>query len=202
MPKTKDAFALRDFDDQRILQRPYFKDFNFPVASDERILLSYDITRCPNAAIMNQKFDELREVYTAVAKYRRLILKQRKKLNLVCKRYREKNDEAKIERSAGLILKYNWFEEACELFELKFGSYFVTGEQEIETQTRREFSERLRQARKDAGLTQKQLAAKIGMSQGGYTQYENVGREPSLTTLAKLSRTLKRPTDWLIGLTP
>ena len=62
------------------------------------------------------------------------------------------------------------------------------------------FATRLREARKAAGVTQAELARKIGMTQGGYTQYENAGREPSLSTLAKLSRILKRPTDWLLGL--
>lgn len=62
------------------------------------------------------------------------------------------------------------------------------------------FSSRLREARKAAGLTQSQVADKLGMSQGGYTQYEQQRREPSLATLAKLSKILKRPTDWLLGL--
>lgn len=63
------------------------------------------------------------------------------------------------------------------------------------------FASRLRAARKAAKLTQAGLAEKIGMTQGGYTQYENMKREPSLQTLFRLSRILKRPTDWLLGLT-
>jgi len=39
--KTKNAFAFRDFDSSRILQRPFFKDFYFaPDKSDEELLES------------------------------------------------------------------------------------------------------------------------------------------------------------------
>ena len=41
MSKTKNAFAFRDFDSARILQRPFFKNFYFkPDKSDEEILQS------------------------------------------------------------------------------------------------------------------------------------------------------------------
>ena len=39
--KTKNAFAFRNFDSSRILQRPFFKDFYFETdKSDEKILQS------------------------------------------------------------------------------------------------------------------------------------------------------------------
>lgn len=62
------------------------------------------------------------------------------------------------------------------------------------------FPKRLREARKAAGLTQQQVADKLGMTQGAYTNYENQRREPSITMLCRLSRILKRSTDWLFGL--
>ena len=44
MPKTKNAFAFRDFDSARILQRPFFKNFYFETnKSDEEILQSLNI---------------------------------------------------------------------------------------------------------------------------------------------------------------
>lgn len=200
MTKTKDAFALRDFDEKRILQRPYFRKLNLPVSTDENILRTFNVLTAATADAMEQKFEDLRKLNLAVQNYRRLIIKHRKRLRKFFNYYDEKGNREKSERAAGLLLKYNWFEEASELFNLKFGSLFINGEKEIDTQRRRDFSDRLRQARKESGMTQMQLAAKIGMTQGGYTQYENAGREPSLSTLAKLSRILKRPTDWLLGL--
>lgn len=198
--KTKEAFALRGFDEKRILQRPYFHEFNLPIATDENILRTFNVLNAATAEAMEQKFEDMRKLNSAVQNYRRLIIKHRKRLRKIFSYYDEKGDKAKSERTAGLLLKYNWFEEASELFNLKFGHLFINGEKEIDMQRRRDFSDRLRQARKESGMTQMQLAAKIGMTQGGYTQYENAGREPSLSTLAKLSRILKRPTDWLLGL--
>ena len=63
-----------------------------------------------------------------------------------------------------------------------------------------EFATRLRIARKVAGLTQTLLAKKIGMTQSGYTNYENAIREPTLLTLKSLSQALDVSVDWLLGL--
>ena len=41
MPKTKNAYALRNFDAKKILQRRWFKNFNLPVDDDEKILLGF-----------------------------------------------------------------------------------------------------------------------------------------------------------------
>lgn len=202
MPKPRDqfAFALRYFDEKRILQRPFFREFNLPVANDGNILRTFNVLTCATTAAMEQKLEDFRKLYSAVGNYRRLILKH---LNRLLKKKRlihARADKEKIDRFEGLLLRYNYVNECIELFHLKLNSLFVNGEKEIDTQRRIDFSDRLRQARKEARLTQASLAAKIGMTQGGYTLYENAGREPSLATLAKLSRILKRPTDWLLGL--
>ena len=45
MPKTKNAFAFRNFDSSRILQRPFFKSFYFDTdKSDTEILQSLSTT--------------------------------------------------------------------------------------------------------------------------------------------------------------
>ena len=62
------------------------------------------------------------------------------------------------------------------------------------------FANRLKQARQEKRLTQKELATAVEMSQNGFQQYEGARREPSLTTLIRLSKVLHRPTDWLLGL--
>lgn len=63
------------------------------------------------------------------------------------------------------------------------------------------FSERLKWVRENAGLSQKELAEKIGMSPQGYGKIENGQREPNLETLAKLPYLLKESTDFLLGVT-
>lgn len=49
------------------------------------------------------------------------------------------------------------------------------------------FSEKIKELRSAAGLTQKVLAEKIGISQGNYSALENGKFEPSLNTLYELS---------------
>lgn len=62
------------------------------------------------------------------------------------------------------------------------------------------FAMRLKQARTNAGLTQTDLANLTFTSQGAITSYEIARREPSLTTLTRLSEKLNVSTDWLLGL--
>ena len=62
------------------------------------------------------------------------------------------------------------------------------------------FSIRLRELRKEAGLSQKQVAEKLNMRQQSYAQYESNVSEPNLETLAKIARIFQVSTDYLIGL--
>ncbi|WP_449456308.1 helix-turn-helix domain-containing protein [Streptococcus suis] len=63
------------------------------------------------------------------------------------------------------------------------------------------FSERLKQLRKEAGLTQKQVAEKLSMSQPQYNRTENGGRKPSDETLKLFSNFFNVSTDYLLGRT-
>lgn len=62
------------------------------------------------------------------------------------------------------------------------------------------FGERMRQARKAIGLTQPQLAARIGCTQPMVSQYESGIKTPSLTTAIKISAALGASLDWLSGM--
>lgn len=63
------------------------------------------------------------------------------------------------------------------------------------------FSQRLKWARENAGLSQKEMAEEISMSPQGYGKIENGQREPNLESLAKLPHILKETTDFLLGVT-
>ncbi|QWU14386.1 Helix-turn-helix [Paenibacillus sophorae] len=63
------------------------------------------------------------------------------------------------------------------------------------------FSARLKWARENLDLSQKDIAEKIGMSPQGYGKIENGQREPNLETLAKLPSILGESVDFLIGVT-
>ena len=60
--------------------------------------------------------------------------------------------------------------------------------------------ERLKQARIEKGLTQKQVAEAIGVVPTAITNYETGVREPSISILKKLCLLYEVSADYLIGL--
>ena len=61
--------------------------------------------------------------------------------------------------------------------------------------------ERIKDARKAAGLTQQKTADALNMTIGAYQKYEAGSVEPPLHSLISLSIVFNVPTDWLLGLT-
>lgn len=61
------------------------------------------------------------------------------------------------------------------------------------------FTERLKSLRKEAGLTQKELAEQLGIKQPTYTQWELGRRSPSSETLEKFANFFNVSTDYLLG---
>ena len=63
-----------------------------------------------------------------------------------------------------------------------------------------DFGERLKLLRKQAGLTQEQLAERIGATKSIISYYELQQRQPSSFYLMKLSAVFHVSTDYLLGL--
>ncbi|MBO4108674.1 helix-turn-helix domain-containing protein [Streptococcus suis] len=61
------------------------------------------------------------------------------------------------------------------------------------------FSERLKQLRKEAGLTQKNIADNFNTSPQSYAQWEKGLRSPSKESLEKLADFFNISTDYLLG---
>lgn len=191
MPKKLSAFALRGFDEKKILDR--ICKINSGI--EDVTVLSNPI----NFSVSN--FDRLKlcvDVYAG-----RLIRHQARLMRyfvslLNRENYSEKQSD-KIARVSFLIDEYDKIYSSVSRFKELIVVYLNTAKEKY---SRDKFSIRLKQARKEAGLTQIQLASKLGMKQSGYSSYENAGSEPSLETLTKISKILKRSTDWLLGLTP
>ena len=57
---------------------------------------------------------------------------------------------------------------------------------------------RLRELRKEKGLSQTQLANELGMIKQTYSNYENEKREPNIATLIKLADYFDVSVDYLI----
>ena len=61
------------------------------------------------------------------------------------------------------------------------------------------FPERLKSLRKETGLTQKEIASKLNISQAAYAQWENGVKSPARENLTTLANILKTSTDYLLG---
>ena len=62
-----------------------------------------------------------------------------------------------------------------------------------------EFSERLKSLRKQAGLTQVDVAEELGISQPAYASWERGVKKPTQENLVKIAQTLKVSVDYLVG---
>lgn len=62
--------------------------------------------------------------------------------------------------------------------------------------------ERIKYLREAKGLTQKDVANKLGLESAAVSKYELNLREPNIETLKKLSEIFEVSTDFLLGLTP
>ena len=62
-----------------------------------------------------------------------------------------------------------------------------------------DFSERLKNERKKAGLSQKELAEKLGLNCRTYASYERGERDISTSLLINICKTLKVSADMLLG---
>ena len=62
------------------------------------------------------------------------------------------------------------------------------------------FAGRLKEARKNSGLTQKEVGNITGISQSNLTKYETERAEPNIETLGILANLYNVTSDWLIGL--
>lgn len=63
------------------------------------------------------------------------------------------------------------------------------------------FAERLKSLRKEAGLTQKQVAEHFDIKQPSYAQWEQGKRNPSDETLKRFAQFFDVSTDYLLGKT-
>lgn len=60
--------------------------------------------------------------------------------------------------------------------------------------------ERLKMLREEKGVTQKEVAAAIGVTPSAYANYEQGTREPSIQILINICRYFGVTSDFLIGL--
>lgn len=212
--KTKNAFAFRDFDKEKILQRPFFKKFKFDAdKSDEEILQDLNLADDDSLATIESKHETLNAILNRLSQLRILAINHsNNRLEKYRKAIQKKIDAAPV-ISESLKEKYNCEQKLATCYILTIPicisdrmelaeKIWRELENKLQEIYRENFAERLKQARLKANLSRKELGDTINLSPNGYGQYESARREPSLTSLIRLSRTLKVSADWLIGVTP
>ena len=226
MPKTKDAFAFRSFDEERILQRRYFKDFHFDEdKTDAEIIAAMSANDFDSFETTQKKIDALDVLLAKAAEYQKHIERHGARLTKYAHAvaHRIATDEqsdisllrGRHKRAGNLSQKYSgcvsdidgtttYFRGGIVVDDVgrlcqKIAKSYKVLDEKIKLHYRKIFASRLKQARKEFRLTQAGLATKLNLSQRAIGSYENAEREPSIAMLVRISKEVKRPIDWLVG---
>lgn len=215
MPKTKDAFALRGFDTERILQRPYFKRLfdifyseNIP---DTELLEKMLLSKSQQSAWEVKKFiGFLNRLVLEKLKYDYLLAGHMETLEKLMHYYSDKYVQTsmpiykeKYNRAFNLKEFYFKVYETLEkiFIEDRVAKILFKSKEVLKSICQKQFGSRLKQAREKAGLTQAQLSFRTGLKTfSPIAQYEQGRREPSITTLFLIATELNCSLDWLLGL--
>ena len=227
MPKTKNAFAFRDFDAEKILQRPYFREFleeyHIEDKTDEEILNSLSFADNDSAKDIRRKAFCLFSLRNLVEDYIKRIAQHSGKLAKYSFQVGNRiiNDETadikilreRHKRLTDLIDKYEgalvqWSEEPAKCYGIKMLlinnllKRIIEQLKELdEAQSHNQiiFAARLKKKREEMELTRAELATRLNTTKRAVGYYETAMREPNLSMLAKISKELNCTVDWLIG---
>lgn len=229
MPKTRNAYALRGFDEKRILQRPFFRDLHFSADKmDEEIFKDFCLEPFEPFADSRAKLDILETVFVYAIQYGKRIQRHGERLlkYMQAVEYRvTTNPNVDIStlrdhhnRAGQFLFKYcgitRDFNNGLTKYAVKgiladignlgrqISFYCKELDEKIKIHYRKIFAERLKSVRKELKMTQTEFAWRLGLSQRGISNFENAVHEPNLAMLANFSQKLKRPIDWFLGLTP
>ena len=226
MPKTKNAFAFRDFDAEKILQRKFFQTLNLPKGMDEEILQKMGMADFDSFEGTQAKLEAMGALLRRTAEYQKHIKRHGDRLTRYARAVEHTittDDKADIaafklrySRAGKLSVKYSGCFTAYGMTSNFLGGIAVDNvgrlcdkiaarykelDEKIKSHYRNTFAARLKRVRKEMGLTQTGLATLLNISPRAVGSYENAEREPSIAMLAKISKTLNRSIDWLIGVT-
>ena len=202
MAKSKDAFALGDFDAERILQRKFF--FPMPMSynsdfdtDDENLDTYFNVAASHKGTLeMRQQLAKTQRLKALTAAYTKRIFEHTLKLE---KFMRQADDETISQRAASLQKEYLKIIDSLGNLQKKINLLIRDGEKAIAKTFCKELGERIRQARETLSLERKDVATTLGISLHSLGHIERGEREPSPYTLARLSEILGRSPNWLFG---
>lgn len=201
--KTKNAFAFRDFDSARILQRPFFKNFYFDSnKSDAEILQSLNDAKEDSVDSWEKSLYAIKAILDCLEKFRHLINRHNEKRLDKYNKNKSKSENVKItelQRPAPIM---EYFSASLSVLELinKFKSLYRETEKKIQLHYRKNFANRLKQIRQDLGLSQRQLGDIIGISPQGFYFYEHGKRDVPVHTIIRLAKALNMNGNQILGL--
>ena len=200
MPKTKNAFAFRDFDSARILQRPFFKDFYFDAdKSDAEILESLNNVTDESVDSWENNLYAIKAIHDRLEEFRHLIDRHNKTRLSKYNKKKSKPKKDKIQRFIPIIEYSNASDTVLELMN-KSKKLYCDIEKKLQEHYRKDFANRLKQARQSLGLTQKQLGALINVSPQAIYYYENDKRDLSVSMIIRLAKALNMNGNQILGL--
>lgn len=204
-----EPFGLSKFDEKKILQRPFFKDFHFDAdKSDEEILQSLSYANADSQESLEKNFDIFSKLIYRIADYLKLIKRHIDRLERYRRAVADKIVEDKTANIEKLREQYEREQRFVQYYQLeiywdvetflrdKAEKSFRELDEEIKLLHRKFFAERLKMARQAARLTQADFGASVGLSQRAISNYEQAIREPTLATIVRFSKKLKRPINW------
>ena len=201
--KTKNACAFRDFDSSRILQRPFFKNFYFDSnKSDAEILESLNNTTEDSVDSWEKNLYAIKAIHDRLEEFRHLIDRHNKtRLNMYNKK-KSKSKKTKTPELQHFIPTIEYSSASSSVLELinKFNNLYCDIEKKLQAHYRKDFANRLKQARQALGLTQKQLGALIQVSPQAFYLYENGKRDVSVPTIIRLAKVLNMDGNQILGL--
>ena len=200
--KTKDAFAFRDFDSFRILQRPFFKNFYFEAnKSDEEILQSLSTTE-NSVDSWEKNLYAIKAIHDRLGEFRHLINRHNEKR---LDKYNKKKSKSKgititeLQHPAPVM---EYFSASLSVLELmnKFKNLYREIEKKTQTCYRKEFATRLKQIRQTLGLTQKQFGDLIRVSPQVFSFYERGEHDIPVHTIIRLAKALNMNGNQILGI--
>ena len=200
MPKTKNAFAFRDFDSAHILQRPFFKNFYFESdKSDAEILDSLSESTEDSVDPLERKLYIIKAVHDRLEEFRHLIDRHNKTRLSKYNKKKSKPKKDKIQRLIPIMEYSNASDTVLELMN-KSKKLYCDIEKKLQAHYRKDFANRLKQARQDSGLTLKQLGALIQVTPQAFYHYENGKRDLTVPMIIRLAKALNLDGNQILGL--
>ena len=201
--KTKNAFAFRDFDSSRILQRPFFKNFYFDSnKSDAEILESLNQATEDSVDSWEKNLYAIKAIHDRLGEFRHLINRHNEKRLDTYNKRKSKLENVKITELQRPAPVMEYFSASLSVLELmnKFKNLYRDIEKKIQVRYRKDFAGRLKRIRQDLKLTQKQFGDLIRVSPQVFSFYERGEHDIPVHTIIRLAKALNMSGNQILGL--